>query len=235
MGVDAAPSSGALPVSAETRARPAKRAARRSAPIDALVLNASLRQAVVTLRSLGQRGLSVAAAGAEPRAPAFASRWCREMCLFPPEDSETPYLTALESCLERIGPQVLMTSHDATIALLRAHRNSLEGHVRLALAKEPALSIAVNKERTLAVARRLGLRTPEEAALRDSSEASAAVRDLGLPAVVKPSESWVSNGREGARLGCQLVVTPDEARRAVDAITRYGPDGARAAAPDGPT
>lgn len=194
MGLDATPSSGALPVSAETRARPAKRAARRSAPIDALVLNASLRQAVVTLRSLGQRGLSVAAAGAEPRAPAFASRWCREMCLLPPEDSEAPYLAALESCLERIGAQVLMTSHDATIALLRAHRNSLEGHVRLALAKEPALSIAVNKEHTLAVARRLGSAPPKR-------PRSATRARHPPPSGTSASPRWLSHPNRGSRTG----------------------------------
>src|SRR2546428_12718836 len=47
-------------------------------------------------------------------------------------------------------------------------------------------------------------------------------KEIGLPAVIKPCESWLWNGREGARLGAELVVDPAEARRAVAAVTRLG-------------
>jgi predicted ATP-grasp superfamily ATP-dependent carboligase len=225
--------------SARSRTRVAERAQRRSPPltagatgrvvdrrpelgaIDALVVNASLRQSLVTVRSLGRRGLRVAVAGADLKAPTFASRWCRVSCALPPEDA-TSYLSAVVNWLDRHGPRVLITAHDATIALVRANRVELDGRVRIALAKEPALAIAVNKERTLAVARRLGIRVPREVAVRDSSDAAAAVHDIGLPAAVKPSESWLWDGREGARVGCALVVTAEEARRAIDAIARFG-------------
>src|SRR6266576_3427751 len=54
---------------------PAQFLRRRSVTMrcDALVLDASLRQALVTVRSLGRRGLAVAAAETHPEAPAFAS------------------------------------------------------------------------------------------------------------------------------------------------------------------
>src|SRR6266496_5646273 len=47
-------------------------------------------------------------------------------------------------------------------------------------------------------------------------------KKIGLPAVIKPSESWLWNGREGARLGAQLAVTAAELRDAVEAVTRFG-------------
>ncbi len=198
---------------------------RRSAPVmrfDVLVLNAALRQSLVAVRSLGRRGLQVAAAGRHRNTPALSSRWCRQGVVFPPEEALEAYLAALEAWLERAGAQVLIASNDATIALLRLHRARLEPRVRLALASEPVLAIAINKERTLEVAQRLGLRVPHQMVVREVGDVPVALREIGLPAVIKPRESWLWSGREGARLGAELVVTPAEARRAVAAVTRFG-------------
>ena len=43
----------------------------------------------------------------------------------------------------------------------------------------------------------------------------ADVRDIGLPAAVKPSESWLWDGREGARVGCTLVERRSALREAL--------------------
>jgi len=85
---------------------------------DALVLNASLRQALVTVRSLGRRGLRVAAA-ADRTAPAFSSRWCEQGFVFPPEEASDAYLGRLERWLDDTGARIVIPSHDGTIALLR--------------------------------------------------------------------------------------------------------------------
>jgi predicted ATP-grasp superfamily ATP-dependent carboligase len=132
------------------------------------------------------------------------------------------YQDVLEQWLERTGARVLFAANDATIDLLRRHRARLAARVRLALANEPALAIAINKERTLAIARRIGLHVPREVVVRDVGETAAALDEIGLPAVIKPSESWLWNGREGTRLGARLAVTPAEAYHAVEAVTRFG-------------
>jgi predicted ATP-grasp superfamily ATP-dependent carboligase len=189
---------------------------------DALVLDASLRQSLVTVRSLGRRGLRVAAAETHDRAPAFASRWCQRRFVFPAKEGTDAYHAILEDCLERTGARVLIASNDATIALLRRHRAQLEPRLHLALAPERSLAIAISKEQTLAVARRLGLPVPREVVVRDGGDVAAALKEIGLPAVIKPSESWLWNGQEGARLSAQLAVTSAEARHAVEAVTRFG-------------
>jgi len=195
---------------------------RPSREFDALVLNAPLRQSLVTVRSLGQRGLQVAAAGTHPNAPALSSRWCQQGLVLPPESAVGAYLANLEDSLERTGARVLFTSSDATIGLLRLHRARLEARVRLALADERPLAIAINKERTLAVARHLGLHVPRGIVVRGVGDVPVALKEIELPAVIKPCESWLWDGREGARLDAQLVVTPAEARRAVEAVARFG-------------
>jgi predicted ATP-grasp superfamily ATP-dependent carboligase len=164
----------------------------------------------------------VAAVGTAAGEPAFASRWCRQAFVCPIEEGTEAYIAYLEQLLDQVGARVLIASSDATIALLRNHRERLERRVRIALSQEPALGIAINKERTLEVAKRLGMAIPRAVPVATVSEIGAALREIGLPAVVKPVESWTWDGQHGARIVSQLVTNAEEARRAVEELTRFG-------------
>jgi len=190
--------------------------------LDALVLDAGLRQSLAAVRSLGRRGLSVAALDRCGNAPAFSSRWCQQGWVCPAGVATDAYLAYLDQVLTRTGARVIIPSGDGTIDLLRKHRALVERRARIALAKEESLSIAVNKERTLAIARRLGIGVPRGVVVRSVSEVPAALEAIGLPAVVKPRESWLSDERQGVRVTSQLVTTAEEARRATAELTRFG-------------
>lgn len=191
---------------------------------DALVLDGRLRQSVVTVRSLGSRGLRVAALETSEGllAPTFSSRWCAEKLVCPAIEGSQAYLDYLEHALDFTGARVLITSSDGTIALIRQHREQLERRVNIALAKESALSIAINKEQTLAIASQLGLGVPRAVTIGSVNEVASALHEIGLPAVVKPVESWLPGAQRGIRVISQLVTTPDEARRAVEQLTCFG-------------
>ena len=188
---------------------------------DALVLDARLRQSLVTVRSLGRRGHSVAAVESFNNVPAFSSRWCRQGFVCPADEGSAAYLAHLEQLLRRIDARVLIPSADGTIELLRRHRARLEQRVRIALANEPALNIAVNKERTLAVAKGLGLNVPRSLVVKTAGEVPAALKEIGLPAVVKPAESWLCCEQHGSRVNAQVVTTLEEARRAVAEVAPF--------------
>jgi predicted ATP-grasp superfamily ATP-dependent carboligase len=188
---------------------------------DALILEARLRQSLTAVRSLGQRGLSVAAMETFDGVPAFASRWCREAFVCADDGAEA-YLNFLEGILTQASIRVLITSTDAHAKLLSQHRERFEGRVRLALAKEPALSIALNKEHTLGVAERLGLHVPRGVPVKESSEVEAALREVGLPAIVKPAESWSWKSDQGKGLASKLITSADEAKSFVDEVAQQG-------------
>ncbi len=189
---------------------------------DALVLEANLRQSLVTVRSLGSHGLHVAALETFDRVPTFSSRWCRKAFVCPTDGSAEAFLNYLEQLLDRTRVKVLITSSDVNAALLCMHRERLERRVRIALAREPALGIALNKEQTLEIAGRLGLGIPRSMTVKTVNEVEAAVREVGLPAVVKPVQSWVWSEGQSIKLGCMLVTTLDEARCAVEEVTSQG-------------
>jgi predicted ATP-grasp superfamily ATP-dependent carboligase len=197
-------------------------AAAPRATFDALVLDAHFRQALVTVRSLGRRGRAVAALDTVRNVPAFASRWCAQAFVREAPLGSEAYLAHLEAVLARTPARVLIPSHDGTIALIRRHRAELEGRVRIALAREPAMAIAVSKERTLAVADGLGIRIPRTRIVGRVSEVDAAVTHIGLPAVVKPDESWMAAAGRYARLGVRLVRTRDEAHQVVAEMSALG-------------
>ena len=171
------------------------------------MLDGRLRQSLVTVRSLGRLGRSVAAVDTVSHVPAFSSRWCRSGFVCPAEEGTDAYVAYLEEVLERVGARILISSADGTIALLRRHRARVQQRVRIALADEPALAIAVSKERTLAVAKRLGIGVPRTVFVSTLDEVPAALKEIGLPAVVKPSESWLGGEPHGAWMGPELVTT----------------------------
>lgn len=194
---------------------------------DALVLDARARQALLTVRSLGRRGLRVAAADTIVTAPAFSSRWCADRFVAPhqgddPDADPDASVAFVEQLLEthRIG--VVIPAADGTIEALRRARERLRPRVGLALANEAALELAVNKEKTLAVAQALGLHVPRSVILHGADELPAALNEVGLPAVVKPMQSWAESSHGNQRLVSQLVVSRDEAAQAVERLTHLG-------------
>lgn len=194
----------------------------RQVTYDALVLDARLRPSLATVRSLGSRGLRVAAVGSSGGLPTFSSRWCQKAFIFPAEEGTEEYFPYLEQLLDHIRAGVLVISSDANLALIRRYRERLEQHIRIALAREPALGIAINKERTLEVAKQLGISVPKGVNVKTTSEVAEALREVGLPAVVKPAESWAWNKQHGTRLESKLVSTPDEARHVVEELESFG-------------
>src|SRR5437764_10296855 len=70
---------------------------------DALVLDAALRQSLVTVRSLGSRGLRVAALETTDGVPAFSSRWCHQKAICPADEGTEDYLAYLEQVLDSTG------------------------------------------------------------------------------------------------------------------------------------
>ena len=120
--------------------------------------------------------------------------------------------------LQLYPARVILPSHDGSIDALRARRDELEQRACVALAREDALAIAIDKRRTFAAASELGIGVPRSLEAGDLEDARAAWRAIGFPAVVKPTRSWVRNGRGGHRVTSEVVTTEEEAEHAAAAL-----------------
>jgi predicted ATP-grasp superfamily ATP-dependent carboligase/flavin-dependent dehydrogenase len=191
--------------------------------IDALIADAGTRPSLVALRELGKAGLAVGALDSDRHAPGLASRWCAATAVVPDyvEDPDA-YVDAVLGVCEQHGARSLIPAHDGSIEALRGRRADVERIVGLAMAPEPALAIAVDKTQTLALAETIGLRIPLGAFVIEPAQAEAAIDEVGLPAVVKPTRSWAQGAGLGRRLIAVVAGTRAEALAAINEILEQG-------------
>ncbi len=192
--------------------------------LDALLLDGETRQTLTCTRALGRSGLRVGVVAAErDGAPAMHSRWCKKSVLLPPlTTSSTAYIDGLLRFLDENPTSVVVPAYDGSIEAVRERRQEIEKRTAVALAAESALEVAVDKKKTLAVARDLGIRTPRAVQVTSDADLEQAVSEVGLPAVLKPLRSWSTSALGGVRLGSLPVITLDEAHVAFELIASQG-------------
>jgi predicted ATP-grasp superfamily ATP-dependent carboligase len=165
---------------------------------DILVLDASYKQSLASARSLGRTGLRVAmgeclAEGDQPMlVPAFRSRYSVRNVMLPAiTDDGTEFGNAVAGFVREHPTRVVLPSSDAAITALMPWREKLAalGSV-LALAPNPVLDIANDKNRTLAVARELGIDYPKTIRIENLEDVPSVAAEIGFPFVLKPVSSW---------------------------------------------
>jgi predicted ATP-grasp superfamily ATP-dependent carboligase len=151
------------------------------------------------------------------------SRWCRIAAILPAlTGPPNAYVDELVAFLDRQPTAVVVPAYDGSIEAIRLRRDEVERRCALALAPEHALEVAVDKEKTLALARDLGVATPRSADVRCAGDLESALEEVGLPAVLKPRRSWVVSDGGGSRFGSLPATDLTEARAAFAAITSGG-------------
>lgn len=203
---------------------------RSRVPFDALVLDGHARQALVTTRTLGRQGLRVATAECTDLCdsrfgvPTFASRWSLETNKLPSyHDDPTAYARAVVDLASAHPTRVVIPSMDGSVAALRSWRSCFEQlGIGLALASEAALDAANDKKRTLALAAELGIPFPRTIAIECAEDTPAALAEVGYPAVIKPTQSWVSNADCATRVVSKAVREESEAIRYVEELIMLG-------------
>jgi len=156
-----------------------------------LVTDAGGNHALAVVRSLGRRGIRVAAADSAWCAKASFSRYCATRAVYPSATHGIAgFLSGLLRLLERLKPALLFPMTERTIMALLAGRAAVESRVTIApLPPDGALCVAFDKEETLRLARSLGIPVPRTISPR-SLDDLAAVRDsIVYPAVIKPRRS----------------------------------------------
>jgi len=161
--------------------------------VSVLVTDAAGNHALAVVRSLGRRGIRVAAADSAWCAKAFFSRYCSARAVHAPVSRGVGrFLSGLRRAIERLRPDFLMPMTERTILALLAGREEIESRVALApLPSEEAIQIAFDKEATLRLARSLGIAIPRSIAPRNLGDLAAIRGGLSYPAVIKPRRSEI--------------------------------------------
>jgi predicted ATP-grasp superfamily ATP-dependent carboligase len=199
-----------------------------SGDYDILILDASMKQSLASVRSLGRAGLRVAAgestAQFDPSVslPTFKSRYCQRSLVLPDLIGDPRAFTdAVIEFVRDHSPRVVLPTGDVTIGVLRQCREQLaELGCVLALASESALDIANDKDRTLALAEQLGIPQPKSLRISAIDDLESAVNEFGFPYVLKPTISWAEGMEE--RLVPVDVVDQEEASEVSERFLKAG-------------
>ncbi len=181
---------------------------------DALVLDLDTRAGLSIARSLGREGCRVSVAARDGGASGLRTRYAVHRSVLPdPEVDFEAYATALLQALEDQPADAAIAVIDSSVEALHRHRDEIGRLTAPALGSKAAVEIALSKERTLELARALGLPTPRSLVVSTTNELDAAVAEIGTPCVLKPITSWRSTGAGGERVSPVYVADADEGRR----------------------
>ena len=109
---------------------------------------------------------------------------------------------------------------DSSVEALHRHRDPVGRLTAPAIGTFESVELALSKERTLEVARSLGVPVPRSLSVSDASELETAVAEIGLPCVLKPVTSWRSVGAGGERVAPLYIGDAAEARLAGNSLVR---------------
>ena len=191
---------------------------------DILIFDAAYKQSLVSARSLGRAGLRVAMAECyaeyDPSlpVPAFRSRHSSRNVVFPSYTTDpVAFASAVVDFVREHPTRVVLPTGDGVIEAVAPYRERLaELGCALALAPDCALEIANDKDRTLEIARKLGIDQPKTMRIDSISELPAVLAEFAFPLVLKPNTSW--SGQAERRLVPAEVINRTEA---VDVAGEY--------------
>ena len=185
-----------------------------------MVTDAGLGSSISVIRSLGRRGWRVIAADDDRWSPGFRSRYTTERVIHPSpreHDAASVARQLAEICADR-GVDLLIPVTDQLVMPIARLRDAGQLRVPVTLPTTTALELARDKERTLDLARKLGVPAPVTCLVTDAEEALAATGEIGWPVVVKPTASRHARA-DGTieALTVSYAANPGELREAVEA------------------
>ena len=195
---------------------------------DILILDAAYKQSLVSARSLARADLRVAMAECfaeyDPSLPVPAFRSRHSSCnVVLPSYAIDPvaFGSAVVDFVREHPTRVVLPTGDGVIAAVAPHRERLaELGCALALAPDYALEIANDKDRTLEIARKLGIDQPKTMRIDSIAELQAALAEFPFPLVLKPNTSW--SGQAECRLVPVEVINQAEAADVTGAFLAAG-------------
>lgn len=158
----------------------------------ALLLGAvDYRAPLAVVRSLGRGGVETHFAWHRPENLALTSRYAGPRHDLPSfREGDERRLDPLAELLERERFDLVIPIDDTSTAALQQSRERLAGASRLYTIPDECFRIFMDKVRTAELARKVGVRVPEERVLTTMPDIDELIGELGLPIVLKPGSSY---------------------------------------------
>jgi predicted ATP-grasp superfamily ATP-dependent carboligase len=155
-----------------------------------LVLDGDINPAVTSVRALSKAGYKVSVGATGKWSKAGWSRFCDNTFRYPSISTPTAFAQCIaEQASREPGTFVLPLSEPSVLAV-SAHRSLICGAGgRIVMPSHATLLRAVDKVKTTALAKSLGIRVPQSLTISNDAEAEQAARQIPFPVVLKPRSS----------------------------------------------
>ncbi|MDZ7782417.1 MAG: ATP-grasp domain-containing protein [Halioglobus sp.] len=165
-----------------------------------LVLDADMVPALTVARSLARRGCQVTGASHISRPLAGYSRALGRHWRYPdPLSTTEKFILWLADHTRQEAYDLVIPVTERTLAPISRERGSLR-HVRIAMPDEGSLELVLDKARTFALARELGVAVPRGVSVNSLDELAAYRDGMKYPVVIKPARSIGSRNGGGSHL-----------------------------------
>ena len=166
-------------------------------------------------RSLGRLGVRVHGVDRDPRAPGFASRYCRSANVLDYEVAPVAEtLEFLDELGRKVGPAVLIPTTDGAAEFLAEHAVELLPRFTFARVSPELVRTLIDKREVFRLAQQAGVPTPPIMFPESSDDVARFLSSATFPIVLKA----INPGRLERRTGHRLLVahTPEELLRRYD-------------------
>lgn len=161
-----------------------------------LVTDASKREALAIIRSLGGKGIEITAADSTCFNAGFLSKYCKHRVLYPPpERNKTEFIRFMLRLVKMENFDLLIPVTDFTVVPVAEHKEDFEKYVRVAAPNYDVLMKAFDKAQTIKLAAENNIPHPKTFFINDIECLEKVASEINYPAVIKPRMKvvWTSD------------------------------------------
>jgi predicted ATP-grasp superfamily ATP-dependent carboligase len=179
-----------------------------------IVTGASRRASLAIVRSLGQKGIYVTAAGDSKVASTFLSKYCKNRILYTsPQKNAERYLKEMLECVKNGGYKVLMPLHDFELVPISKEIDKFLKYTEVPFPDYETLNKTLDKSKTLEIAIKNNIPVPKTYFVNDINKVNHVSKEINYPAVIKPRSQTNWDGIQATTVyvtGKNYVNSPKE-------------------------
>ena len=125
------------------------------------VTDANYKHTLGVIRALGTQKIEVIAGASTRHAQSFYSKYCKSRKIYPNPENEEKFLKSIKYYLKKNKIDVLLPIGYNSTIILSKHKETVSKYTRLPIMDWESMKIAANKNKTMKLAQKIGIKMPK--------------------------------------------------------------------------
>lgn len=151
-----------------------------------IITGAESTKALISVRSLGRKGVKVSVGGIDKFSSTFFSRYSKKSFIYTdPKKDETRFIEDLEKFVQENPHDVLIPTHSRETYTISKYKKRLEKYIKIPVPDYKKVLFANNKEKIIKAAKKLKIKVPETISIKSFKELESVSDKISYPSVIK--------------------------------------------------